>query len=342
MAKKQMPKATHEGVLKIGAISLPCAVLEDGSRVISESGMISAFGLYRSGALRTRSQQDESRAQIPLFMAYKNLQPFIHGDRRAVLESPLWYIPKGSGTPNKGMRAESLPLICEVWLDARQDGKLGSTQEKAAKIADIIIRGLANVGIIALVDEATGYQYDRARTALEEILEKFISKELMAWAKRFPDEFYEQLFRLKNWAPSKVAHQRPGIVGKITNDLVYDRLAPNIKDELHKLTPRDEKGRLKHHLHRRLTEDIGHPALRAHLEVVIALMKLSNNWPSFMRKLDKIKPPFNDTMALFPDDNAENDEYHDPGEPPPLKLPAKVKPAQALKALMEVDPDKVK
>jgi len=91
----------------------------------------------------------------------------------------------------------------------------GSRQPLIAKKADILIRGLADVGIVALVDEATGYQYDRARHALEEILERFIKNELGKWARRFPDEFYEHLFRLKGmkWPSDR---NPPQFVGTLT------------------------------------------------------------------------------------------------------------------------------
>jgi hypothetical protein len=62
---------------------------------------------------------------------------------------------------------------------------------------DIVMRGLARVGIVALIDEATGYQEVRDRKALQSILNSilnaFLRKELAAWALRFPKEFYEQV-----------------------------------------------------------------------------------------------------------------------------------------------------
>jgi hypothetical protein len=39
-----------------------------------------------------------------------------------------------------------------------------------------LLRGFARVGIIALVDEATGFQRDRTKDALSKILEAYIAK----------------------------------------------------------------------------------------------------------------------------------------------------------------------
>ena len=64
---------------------------------------------------------------------------------------------------------------------------------------EILAPALARVGIIALIDEATGYQEIRDRQALQQILDKYLLKEYAAWAKRFPDEFYKQIFKLRGW-----------------------------------------------------------------------------------------------------------------------------------------------
>ena len=82
------------------------------------------------------------------------------------------------------------------------------------------MRGLATVGVIALVDEATGYQRIRVERALATILEKFIAKDLQPWTKTFPYEFYERIFKLKGW-PMPDGAKRPSVIGKYTNDYVY-------------------------------------------------------------------------------------------------------------------------
>ncbi len=118
-------------------------------------------------------------------------------------------------------------------------------------------------------------------------------------------EYYKELFRLRGWKfPELPADQRkrPILVGKITNDVVYDRLAPGVRQELHRLTPRDDKGRLKHRLFQRLTEDVGHPKLREHLASVVALMKASDTWQLFKGMLDRALPRYGDTPYLPFDD----------------------------------------
>jgi len=156
-----------------------------------------------------------------------------------------------------GFDASVLPAVCDIWLRARDAGKLQKQQLDKALKADILMRGLAHIGVIALVDEATGYQEVRDRLALQAILDKFLRKEFAAWAKRFPDDYYKQLFRLKKLEYEEISSKRPPMIGKITKDIVYKRLAPMVLDELERLNPKDDDGRRKAHHHRWLTDDVG-------------------------------------------------------------------------------------
>ena len=98
-------------------------------------------------------------------------------------------------------------------------------------MADSLIRGLARVGIIALIDEATGYQYDRDRYDLERFLAVYLSEERLKWAKTFPDEFYKRIYDLKNW-PFPGGTKRTPLIGKITNTIVYEKLPPGVLEKL--------------------------------------------------------------------------------------------------------------
>jgi hypothetical protein len=300
-----VPKATHRGELKIVNKIIPCYVLEDGTRILARDGFLKAIG--RTGNPKSRLG-DEELFQLPVFLRAENLKPFITEDL-ITSSKPMPFQPLGSVGHSVlyGHRAELLPQVCEVFIDAKEAGVLRKNQLHIAETCKILYRGFATVGIIALVDEATGFQYDRARKALSEILERFISKELLKWVKTFPDEFYHHIFRLKGWTPSDIANRRPVIFGKITNDLVYERLEPNVLEHLKKATPKDEKGRLKHKYFQRLTEDIGHPRLREHLASEITIMRGFNDgeWKEFYDFLSRVLPK-QTPLPLFdglPDDS---------------------------------------
>jgi hypothetical protein len=295
---KLPPKAEHAGPLHIANIEFDCAVLENGQRVISETKFMEAMGMYRSGALSIRRK--DAGAPIPLFLAHKNLRPFAEKHLGTVHFEMIPY-RTDRGNLAMGIPAELLPKICEIWMDANKAGVLGIRQRIIAERAEILLRGFAHVGIIALVDEATGYQYVRARTALEEILEKFIATEFRKWAKTFPDDFYREMFRLRGWEFKEDTVKRTQLIGKLTLDLVYDRLAPDVRQRLEEVNPKNEKGYRKHKLFQRLTDDIGDPALRAHLASVITLMKVSDEWTVFMKMLNRALPKYL-PMPLFEQD----------------------------------------
>lgn len=173
------------------------------------------------------------------------------------------------------------------------------SQAHIAKQAEILIRGLARVGITALVDEATGYQYDRARSALAEILENFIAEEVRKWTKTFPLEFYKQIFRLKGWDFDPASVKRPVLIAQYTNEFVYRRLAPGVLEELKRKNPPSDSGRRRYKHFQWLTGDIGHPRLLAHIEGVTLLMKLSKDMDDLRVKLDEHYPIIETTELGF-------------------------------------------
>jgi hypothetical protein len=292
----EVPRVSCQGELPVGNAIVPCAVLEDGTRLLNQGGFLKAIGRSRT----PKAGSGATVAERPAFLSAKNLSPFYDAELVAST-TPIRYRDSG-GRIAYGYRAELLPRVCEVFLSAREAGALTHGQVHIARECEIILRGLARVGIIALVDEATGYQDMRAKDALAKILEQFIAKELRQWVKTFPDDFYKELFRLRKLAYPPNNGLKPQYIGKLTNDLVYARLAPGVLEELKRMTPRDEKGRAKHRYHQQLTEEIGHPRLREHLGGVVVAMKLSKTWAEFVDKLDRVYPKFGHSFNLALDD----------------------------------------
>lgn len=284
--------ATHSGEIVIGNVRIECAVLEDGSRVISQRGFARAMGASTPMALNRRGA-----GKLPVLLTANNLQAFIDSDL-AESAKPISYRLGHGGRSGYGIKAEAVPKICDVWLRARDAGALRHNQVHLAKSADILIRGLAHVGIIALVDEATGFQRDRQQDALVRILEAFIAKELQPWVKTFPSDYYEGLFRLRGLDYRHDSVQRPQYFGLLTNDIVYKRLAPGVLDELRRSIPKNDFGRPTRKFFQKLTANLGYPKLREHLGAVVAIMKLSHDYHQFIETLDKFYPRYGDTMPL--------------------------------------------
>lgn len=287
-------KATHQGILKIGEREMPCAVLNDGTRVISRNAIFRAFGRTKRGR-----KKDEVRVlNMPAFIDANNLQPFIGEDLQGVLKQIEY--KNLSGQMTQGYDAKILPLLCDVYLEARRKSVLTKHQQPLATASEILVRSFAKIGIIALIDEATGYQEIRDRIALQRILDKYLTDEWAKWTKTFPDDYYKELFRLKDvpypLIPSST--KKPSYVGHWTNEIIYSRLAPGVLEKLKEINPRLPSGfrGRKHHQH--LTMDYGHPELTDLLSNVIFLMKTCTDWNDFKNRLNKAKPKYGSTLLL--------------------------------------------
>lgn len=291
-----LPKATHRGELTIGEIRIPCAVLDNGQRVVSEFGITRVLGSRSGASKRLKKASEDDGATVPIFLAPPRLKPFITEE---LLDGPLKQIAyQDKQRRVVGYAAEALPAVCEIWLAARHAGVLQEQQLAKAQNAEILMRGLAQVGIVALVDEATGYQAERDRDELNKILSVYLADERLKWAKRFPDEFYKQIYRLKRWKWPNHGVRTP-LVGKITNVIVYEKLPPGVLDELQARNPTKQgTGRRKWKHHQVLSEDIGQPDLRDHLMQLIALMRVSPDWPTFENHLKLAFPSPGDQMFL--------------------------------------------
>ena len=175
--------------LLIGDVEIQCYVLEDEERVISQQGFLTAL----DRAPKAKARQGGEVDKLPAFLAADNLRPYVSRDLMTSTNPIRFQAPHG-GVPGFGYRATLLPEVCNVYLRARADGVLRPSQMHIAHRAEVLIQGLATVGIVALVDEATGYQRVREERALATILERFIAKELQPWTRTFRTTFTRRSF----------------------------------------------------------------------------------------------------------------------------------------------------
>lgn len=288
------PKETHAGAIKIGEQLIPCSVLEKGIRVFSTRGIHRALGSKTKGgrgrdALATAAEATGAPL-LPTFLASPALKPFIPDDLMVPLISPIQYKPKHGGRTAFGYEATLLPRICEVILDANDKGGLKESHKDLAKTAGILLRAFARLGVIALVDEATGYQEDRARDELNRILEAYIAKELLPWTKRFPDEYFKQAFRIHGWEYREGSVRSPRYLGKLINKTVFEPMPPGVLDELRRVNPPNESGYRRHRHHQFLTLNTGLPHLDKQIVAVTTLMRVSDTKERFWELFEKAFP----------------------------------------------------
>ncbi|MGD1035676.1 MAG: P63C domain-containing protein [Roseiarcus sp.] len=295
-ADGKIPKAVALGVLQLGDI--PCAVLDDqdNTRVLTQTGFLRAIG--RAGTPPSPGQ--DHLANLPAFLRARNLEPFISNDLISSSTSILFDTDQLGGARGKyalGFKAELLPAVCWVYQEAKMAGKLLPSQLHVAEACAVLLKGLTNVAINSLVDEATGFQDIRVKDALIRLLEKYVSKDAFPWVRTFDDEFYKCMFRLHGYPYTPGSVKRPMIFAKRTED-IYNRLAPGVREELQSLVKRGPSGRPSEKLFQHLTENEGYKALIDLIKTAKIVMKLSNDPKDYERKLDRLHPRFGDTIPL--------------------------------------------
>ncbi len=287
------------GELPVGGYSLRCYVLPDERRMISSRNFYILFGINSTqvGPSRLASLIDS---------------PYLKSDKmtalRAVLAKPI-RVADERGVSVLCYEGTIIVDFCRALLDVRRVDGLPKWAVKYADSAEMIISSVAKVGIVALIDEATGYQARRHREALQRLLDAYFRQEYAAWSKRFPDWFYEEMFRLKGWKWENISStKRPFYVGKLTKDIVYARLEQGVIEQLENLNPKQESGRRKQKHHQWLSEEVGHPALDAHFYALRGLMRMHTKWDRFHHSLQLAYPKKNEAVQLELNDIAEDEK----------------------------------
>lgn len=156
-------KIIKDGILDLSGFKIPCYVLEDETRGLSGREMQETLGMVDEGDKKV------SGKRLVRHLEQKSLKPFIDKVNTSVhLEPIICY---------KGRKkihiydARLLPKMCIIFLELereimRKGKKLPARQAKVADRAKMLLGAFAETGIYALIDEATGYQYERDRDAL--------------------------------------------------------------------------------------------------------------------------------------------------------------------------------
>jgi hypothetical protein len=295
-----LPRATHDGPLPIGDAVLMAAVLPNGKRLIVQGTMLMAIGRSRTPKAGTGGSVNVDG--LPFFLSAEVLKPFITDDLR-LSTTPIFFRLKG-GQRAVGYDALLLPLVCKVYQDLRDSllKKLTKGDKKEAAEAktiyaryehiiarcDSLAHGFGQRGIIALVDDATGYQADLARDEITKILEKYIAPKLMPWTRKFPHDFFREAYRLLGWEYRLGQVKHPSYMGHFINKYVYGLLPPGVLEKLKEKSPKNEGGNRSNKLWQWLTEHTGEPHLDKILASDVTIMQLSDSKEHFEHNFARI------------------------------------------------------
>jgi len=280
-------------MLPVGNLQIPCYVLDDDTRLITQRGMQTTVGMSTSGgtggAHRTAKlvERLEDKANVDNSLSVR-------------MRDPIVFKPSTGGTLAYGYEATALIDFCELILKCRDNETLAQPQAKYAEHADVVIRAFAKVGIIAVIDEVTGYQYKRPHDELTKLLKMYVLPEHRPWVSRIPPEYTKELYRV--WGIESTSQRGPRFAGTLTRKLIYEPLPAPVLPKLDELNPQNEKYQRKRKHFQHLTEGVGLQHFRSQLAAVMALLRASPNKRIFLTLFNRA---FGKQAGLFTDQELE-------------------------------------
>lgn len=269
--------------IEIGPVEIPCYVLEGEIRVITKRGMAEALGL-------------EPRGNSLVVMAgRKSIKPFFPKDFS--LAAKEFHFKTESGVMAHGYEATTLATIIEAVISAWHAGKLHHTQTHIFMQCAVLSAGFVRAGIIALIDEHTGYEKIKTTKSVRDaVIEACVNPELVSWMKQVPDDWWSEMLRVCGKTDSPPDYC-PIWLGKLFKRVVWDYMPLGVYDEVSGLVgfkelPDGQKCRPAK-LHQHLTKDCGLPQYQS--LVMSSLGQLRNvptpgkgrsNWSVFKERWD--------------------------------------------------------
>ena len=279
---RAIPKAKWLGALTIGEAELPVFVLDNGLRVVSRTGATGILTDKKGGG------------NLESYLRVEALARYIPPDLPGLLVE--FQLEEVVNKTVQGFSAETFIEICRAYVRALSDGALDTDRQREIAIkASMFLASCAKVGLIALIDEATGYQYDRAADALRVKLKAFLAEEMRDWEKTFPDDLWVEFGRLTNWKGT-VTH-RPKYWGHLVTELVYTYLDADVCRWLKENKPQPQKGR---NWHQWLSDQYGLKKLVQHIYTLIGVAKTCHDMRELREKMAEMygKTPVQLTLYL--------------------------------------------
>lgn len=275
-----LPEAKYRGFLNVTGAEIPCYVLDTGQRVIGRTSATEMLtGIKGGGGLEK-------------YISVSTLKPFI--DHDAILEGFVSFrLPEveGLGRHVKGLPADLLIEVCRGFVNALEASnapnsghpKLTERQREMAVNASMFLAACAKLGLDALIDEVTGYQYERAQDALEVKLKAYLEDEMRKWEKTFPDELWVEFARLTNWKGSVT--KRPKYWGKLVIELVYEYLDPDVSAWLKENAPKPRHGQ---NYHQWLSSQYGLKKLVEHIWKLIGVASTCHDMMELKQRMAEL------------------------------------------------------
>ncbi|MCA8248098.1 P63C domain-containing protein [Burkholderia multivorans] len=278
-----MLTASHYGVVHFGDLDCEAVVLTTGERGYVRKELAKLLGFHES----------HKGGRFVRFLAE------IAPNSLSLLEKSSGPILLPSGRQTQFFPAGIIADVATSVVDAAINGTLHKARQGIVPNCMKIMRALATTGEVALIDEATGYQYHRAPDALQELISKLLRQSCASWERRFHPDYYRAIYRLFGWKYQGHDQNPPHVVGQITQRWVYGPVLPDeLIDEI-----RARKGiSQKHH---QWLSDQGLARLETQIHAVTAIARSSTCYRDFDHRCEAAFAGGSLQMALLADELEE-------------------------------------
>lgn len=257
------PRAIAKGALSIFDPPVPCHVLADGRRVLGARGVQRALaGVTENG-------------HFGRFLAR------ISSENSPVEVGPISFVAQGG--VHLGITAEDFQRLLSAVVDLAFKGPVHAARQHIVANARRMEKALVGVGLVALIDEATGYQKERPDNALAQLFKQYLLDECGKWSLEFREPFYTHLARVYRHAYTPGQSTRPAFFRGFTWRYVYGVLPPEVRAELQVRNPNPHEGTVRHHQH--LTP-AAKAIVRGHILRLTTVLRQSRDAFDFKRRFD--------------------------------------------------------
>lgn len=271
-------KATHHGnFMDDFGIDAECYVLDDEAKsvVVTKTGLSQLLGI------------GEHARDLDQLLGAQYMSKYRDLELQRKMENPYKFqLTSKSKTVHQALGYDITAIvdIGRALIDAKDNDDLPASRLKAAAAAQRLINASAKAGIKGVAYALAGYRPE-VQAVIDEF-KAFVRQEARQYEKEFPDELYEEWYRLYGLA--KPEKGRPIRFGQLTNMQIYTPLAKSKGVILEQLKiSRDENGKQSDKLHTFLSE-IGVKALRQHIGKLLGVAAMSDTKEEYETGITKV------------------------------------------------------
>lgn len=284
-----LPRSLYNGILIIGDVEADCYVLDTTERVLSQRGL--AHLLLGGG--HKRGDFGQYLERIP----FENNG--LASESEVAINFPIikfW----AQGNVGNGYNSDTIINILEAYSNALANGWLRKNQMHIGARAVKIQSSLARLGIVAVIDEATGYQAVREKNDLEVRLAFYLREKPREYEKRYPDEMRIEAIRILKMDPETKHH--PGPMARVFRKQIYDYiLGADVASVLKERNPHPGGN----HPHHTFVDDKVTRLIDWRIGEVLSQLKASDSWAEFNYNMDKMNKKIV-TMDFFYESGRKN------------------------------------